>query len=199
MGLFCILSYNVFSSLFYFTKLKSHSLKVSHLNLRIKKTNSCIHSMPVFIFFSFGHQYILRSVSSLLLIDFNSNYSRNKCSFSFQSDVSINILSTASSLYFCLLQIYCALVCLFSDWRIVCILYVVRSLLWLNFDLESSTILFLFYFYFQVNSYFAVFSNLYLFLMLKSSFGTFFSEFWLIITLISYELFARITVRSLHG
>ena len=50
---FCFLSNGVFSLSFYFTKLKNHLLKVSHLNLRIQKTNSCMHSMPMFIVFLF--------------------------------------------------------------------------------------------------------------------------------------------------
>ena len=140
-----------------------------------------MHTEHAYVYFCyFWHQYILRSVSSLLLIDFNFNDSRNKCSFSFQSDVSINVYSTASSLYFCLLQIYYALFWLLSVWLYVCILHIVRSLLWLNFALESSTILLLFNFNFQVNIYFAFFYNLYLFLTLESIHELFFLNYgWL--------------------
>ena len=154
---FCFLSNCVFSLSYYFTKLKNHLLKVSHLNLRIQKT-LLLYTLHDYVYcFSLWHQYILCSVSSLLLIDFNFNDSRNKCSFSFQSDFSISVESTAYSLYFCLLQMYYALFCLLSVWFYVCILYIVRSLLWLNFALESSKILFLLYLNFQVNIYFAVF------------------------------------------
>ena len=36
-----------------FYKIENHLLKVLHLNLRIQKANSCIHSMPMFIFVIF--------------------------------------------------------------------------------------------------------------------------------------------------
>ena len=36
-----------------FYKIENHLLKVSHLNLCIQKTNSCMHSMPMFIVFLF--------------------------------------------------------------------------------------------------------------------------------------------------
>ena len=36
-----------------FYKIENHLLKVLHLNLRIQKANSCIHSMPMFIFIIF--------------------------------------------------------------------------------------------------------------------------------------------------
>ena len=139
----------------------------------------------VCLFGFFFNQYILHSISSLLLIDFNFNDSRNKCSFSFQSEVSINVQSTASSLYFCLSQTYCALFCVFSFWLFVCILYIARSLPGLNFALESSTNLFLFYSDFEVNIYPVVFFFRFMFV----SYVRIQPLDWLIVTLISSELF----------
>ena len=150
---------------------------------------ACLCLLFVCLVFFFN-RYILHSISSFLLIDFNFNDSRNKCSFSFQSDVSINVYSTASSLYFCLLQIYYALFWLLSVWLYVCILHKVRSLLWLNFALESSTILLLFNFNFQVNIYFAVFFQFVFVSYVRIYPWTFFSELWLIVTLIFYQVFA---------
>ena len=105
------------------SKKKKNLLKESYFNLRIQKI--CLGCLACLRLLIFWHLYILHTVSSLLLIDFNFNDSRNKCSFSFQSDVSINVQSTFSSLYFCLLQIYCALFCLFSV-RLFC-LYLAHS------------------------------------------------------------------------
>ena len=150
-----------------------------------------MHTLHDYVYcFSFWHQYILCSVSSLLLIDFNFNDSRNKCSFSFQSDFSISVESTAFSLYFCLLQMYYALFCLLSVWFYVCILYIVRSLLWLNFALESSKTLFLLYLNFQVNIYFAVFSICICFLLIATLISyQVFALFCLTVALVSYAIF----------
>lgn len=113
------------SMLFYHlqNRKRKHLLKVSYFNLRIQKI--CLGCLACLRLLFFWHLYILRSVSSLLLIAFNFNVSRNNCSFSFQSDVSINVQSTFSSLFFCLLQIYCALFGLFSV-RLFC-LYLAHS------------------------------------------------------------------------
>ena len=107
-----------------FTKSKKKKiyLKSPISTYASRKCLGCLACLRLLIFW---HLYILHTVSSLLLVDFNFNDSRNKCSFSFQSDVSINVQSTFSSLFFCLLQIYCALFGLFSV-RLFC-LYLAHS------------------------------------------------------------------------
>ena len=66
----CFLSNDVFSLLFYFTKLKSHSLKVSHLNLRIQKNNSCMRSMLMFTVCLFGFFFLISTSCTVFLLFF---------------------------------------------------------------------------------------------------------------------------------
>ena len=113
------------NALLSFTKSKKKKIYLKSPISTYASRKYVLDAQHAYVYFFFWHLYILHTVSSLLLIDCNFNDSRNKCSFSFQSDVSINVQSTFSSLYFCLLQIYCALFCLFSV-RLFC-LYLAHS------------------------------------------------------------------------